>query len=85
MKATLSSKGQLVLPAEVRRRLRLGRGEEVEVEMRDGAVVLTPASRTRRYKKRRHPVSRLPVMVAAERPSRKVSAAEIARLSAALL
>jgi AbrB family looped-hinge helix DNA binding protein len=85
MKATLSSKGQLVLPAEVRRQLRLSRGQRLEIEVRDGAVVLRPASKVRRYKAGRHSVSGLPVMVAVDRPSRKVSAAEIAGLNAELL
>jgi AbrB family looped-hinge helix DNA binding protein len=84
MKAILSSKGQLVLPAEVRRRLKLGRGEQLEVEIVDGAVVLRPAFRRRRYKSTRHKVSGLPVMAALEPLARKVTAAEIARLLAEL-
>lgn len=84
MKATLSSKGQLVLPAEVRRQLGLNRGEALTIELRDDGVLLRPASRSRRYKTTRHPVSGLPVMTAVERPARKVTAAEIARLNAEL-
>ena len=84
MKASLSSKGQLVLPSEVRRQLRLAKGEQLDVEVRDGTVVLRPVSKTRRYKRRRHPVSRLPVMVAIDVPARRVTAAEIARLHAEL-
>jgi AbrB family looped-hinge helix DNA binding protein len=85
MKATLSSKGQIVLPAQVRKRLKLGRGEALEIELIEGAVVLRPASRRRRYRTALHPVSGLPVMVAIDAPTRKVSASEIARLNAELL
>jgi AbrB family looped-hinge helix DNA binding protein len=81
---TLSSKGQIVLPAEVRRRLRLVKGERLSVEVRDGSVVLRPLAEPRRYKSARHPRSGLPVMVALQPPKRKVSAAEIARLLAEL-
>jgi len=84
VKAILSSKGQVVLPAEVRRQLRLQQGDPLAVEVRDGTIVLRPVSRRRRYRARRHPVSGLPVMVAVERTARKVTAAEIARLNAEL-
>ena len=84
MKATLSSKGQLVLPAEIRRTLRLMRGEALTIEVREDGVLLRPAFYSRRYKRTRHPVSGLPVMTAVEPPARKVTAAEIARLNAAL-
>jgi len=84
MKATLSSKGQLVLPAEVRRQLRLARGEALTIEVREDGVLLRPMSRSRHYKTTRHPVSGLPVMTAVERPARRVTAAEIARLNAEL-
>ncbi len=84
MRATLSSKGQVVLPAEVRRRLRLVPGESLDVELVDDAVVLRMATSRRRYKRVRHPVSGLPVMVAIDPPARKVTAAEIARLASEL-
>lgn len=84
MKAKLSSKGQLVLPAAVRRRLGLARGESLTVEVHDDKVILRPLLRTRRYRKSRHPVSGLPVMTAIDPPARKVTAAEIARLHADL-
>jgi AbrB family looped-hinge helix DNA binding protein len=85
MKATLSSKGQLVLPAQIRRQLGLARGEALTIELRDDGVLLRPASRSRRYKATRHPVSGLPVMTALERPANKVTAVEIARLNAELV
>ncbi len=44
MEITLSSKGRLVLPAPLRRRLRLKRRAKFEVEERDGGVFLRPKS-----------------------------------------
>jgi len=82
---TVSSKGQLVLPAEVRRQLRIAKGERLSVEVRGDSVVLRPLTGRRRYKAARHPKSGLPVMVAVKPPKRKVNAAEIARLHAELL
>jgi AbrB family looped-hinge helix DNA binding protein len=43
MQLTLSSKGQLVLPAPVRRRLKLRKRAKLELEERDGGVFLRPA------------------------------------------
>jgi len=45
MQLTLSSKGQLVLPAPVRRRLRLKPRAKLDLEVRDGGVFLRPARR----------------------------------------
>ena len=42
MQATLSSKGQLVLPAPVRRRLKLKKRARLDLEVRDGGVFLRP-------------------------------------------
>ena len=85
MKTTVSSKGQVVLPAEVRRQLRLGKGERLSVEVRGESVVLRPLAEPRRYQTMRHRKSGLPVMVACKPPKRKVTAAEIARLHAELV
>ena len=85
MRATVSSKGQVVLPAEVRRQLRLVKGEQLSVEVHGASVVLRPLSEPRAYKKARHPQSGLPVMVALQPPKRRVTAAEIARLHAQLM
>lgn len=82
---TLSTKGQLVLPARVRRQLRLAKGERLSVEVRGDSVVLRPVARPRRYKTAQHPRSGLPVMVALKPPKRRVTAEEIARLHAELL
>ncbi|MBX3749252.1 MAG: AbrB/MazE/SpoVT family DNA-binding domain-containing protein [Opitutaceae bacterium] len=47
MQLTLSSKGQIVLPAPIRRRLRLKARSKLEVEERDGGVFIRLASRTK--------------------------------------
>jgi AbrB family looped-hinge helix DNA binding protein len=85
MNTTLSSKGQLVLPAAVRRQLRLAKGERLSVDVRGDSVVLRRVVERRRYRTTRHGTSGLPVMVALRPPKRRVSAAEIARLLAELL
>jgi AbrB family looped-hinge helix DNA binding protein len=40
--ATVSSKGQLVIPAEIRKKLRIRSGTQVAVDERDGRITLTP-------------------------------------------
>ncbi|MFT4624392.1 MAG: AbrB family looped-hinge helix DNA binding protein [Myxococcota bacterium] len=42
----LSTKGQVVLPKEVRDTLGLSTGTELEVEVRDGVVLLRPIRKT---------------------------------------
>ena len=42
MKTRLSTKGQVVLPSSIRRKLGLGAGDVLEAEARDGRVTLTP-------------------------------------------
>lgn len=42
MQLTLSSKGQIVLPAPMRRRLRLKVRSKLEIEERDGGLFLRP-------------------------------------------
>jgi AbrB family looped-hinge helix DNA binding protein len=85
METILSSKGQLVLPVEARKRLRLEKGERLSVEFRDGGVFLLPVVRNRGYRLEKHPVSGLSVMVPNRKSGHKVTAAEIARLNAELL
>ena len=85
MTTTLSTKGQFVLPAAARRKLKLTPGERLSVELRDDGVFLRPLHRAADYESRLHPVSGLPRMVARTRPPRKVSAEEIARLNAELM
>ncbi|MEY2882108.1 MAG: Antidote-toxin recognition MazE, bacterial antitoxin [Verrucomicrobiota bacterium] len=45
MVLTLSSKGQIVLPAPVRRKLRLRSRSKLELELRDGGVFLRPTGK----------------------------------------
>jgi AbrB family looped-hinge helix DNA binding protein len=85
MKATVSTTGQIVLPAEVRKRLRLVKGEHLSVEIRGDSVVLRPLAEPRRYQTARHPKSGLPVMAASPPSSRKVTAGRIARLYAEIV
>ena len=85
METTLSSKGQVVLPAAARRRLHLARGVRLAVEFRDGGVLLRPLNAPRAYKMVNHPVSGLPAMVPVGPRGRLVTAAEIAKLNAELL
>ncbi len=40
--ATVSSKGQVVIPAALRKKLRIKGGTRVAVEERDGKITLTP-------------------------------------------
>jgi AbrB family looped-hinge helix DNA binding protein len=56
MQVTLSSKGQVVLPAPVRRRLRLKARAKLDLEERDGGLFLRPAAATANIK----PIAHLP-------------------------
>lgn len=49
MQLTLSSKGQIVLPALMRRRLRLKPRSKLEIEERDGGLFLRPARLSRTF------------------------------------
>ena len=40
--ATVSSKGQVVIPASIRKKLRIKGGTRVAVSERDGSIMLTP-------------------------------------------
>jgi len=65
MQLTLSSKGQIVLPAPIRRRLKLKARSKLEIEERDGGVFIRPASRQKAIE----PIDYLPV--GAIRPSKR--------------
>ena len=45
--ATLSSKGQLVIPGELRRALHLKAGDRLLLSLQDGRLILEPAHHTR--------------------------------------
>ncbi len=56
MQITLSSRGQIVLPAPVRRRLRLKARDRLDLEEREGGVFLRPAESIPSFK----PIKLLP-------------------------
>jgi AbrB family looped-hinge helix DNA binding protein len=45
MHATLTVKGQVVIPAEIRKRLKLKKGTRLSVEEQDGRIVMAPQTR----------------------------------------
>ena len=47
MQITLSSKGQIVLPAPMRRVLGLRTGSKVSIEERDGGIFIQPARKAK--------------------------------------
>ena len=51
MKTKLSTKGQVVLPGPIRRKLGLQPGDELDASIRDGEITLRP-KRKRRFKAR---------------------------------
>ena len=46
MPATLSSKYQIVIPSEARKRLKLKAGDRLEVVMKDGMILLFPTPKS---------------------------------------
>ena len=49
MKATVSTKGQIVIPKEIRDHHRLSAGSRVEVEDRGDVIILRPTRPAKRY------------------------------------
>lgn len=65
MQTRVSSKGQVVLPGPIRRKLGLQTGETLEATVRDGGVLLAPVvSRAGKGKIIRDPVTGFPVLTA---------------------
>jgi len=65
MQTRVSSKGQVVLPVVVRRKLGLGPGDPLDVSVSKGRVVLTPLrSRARKPRIIIDPVTGLPALTA---------------------
>lgn len=63
MHTKISSKGQVVLPGELRRRLGLHAGDSLDVQVRDGLIVLTPPQKKIRPSKLvTHARTRLPAL-----------------------
>jgi AbrB family looped-hinge helix DNA binding protein len=65
MQTTVSTKGQVVLPGPLRRRLDIRAGDPLEADIEDGRIVLTPRKkRGRRVKIVKDPITGLPVLSA---------------------
>lgn len=45
MEATVTAKGQVIIPAQIRRRLGLKQGTRLRVEEHDGAIIMRPIAR----------------------------------------
>lgn len=65
MQTRVSTKGQVVLPGPIRRRLDIRPGDPLEVNIEDGRIVLAPRrKRSHQVKLMTDPVTRLPVLSA---------------------
>ena len=65
MQTKVSTKGQVVLPGPLRRRLDLRAGDSLDAEIEDGRIVLTPRKkRLHRAKLVTNPVTGLPALSA---------------------
>jgi AbrB family looped-hinge helix DNA binding protein len=65
MQTKLSTRGQVVLPGAIRRKLGLDAGDELSVTVEAGRVVLAPTKkRPRKTKIIKDPVTGLPVLTA---------------------
>ena len=63
MQTRLSTKGQVVLPGPLRRKLGIGPGDSLEVKLEAGSIVLTPQKKARRKTQIiADPVTGLPVL-----------------------
>jgi AbrB family looped-hinge helix DNA binding protein len=65
MQTKVSTKGQIVLPGPIRRRLGIRAGDPLDAAIEAGRIVLTPR-KARRLQVRiiKHPVTGLPVLTA---------------------
>jgi AbrB family looped-hinge helix DNA binding protein len=69
MTTKVSTKGQVVLPGPLRRKLGIRAGDPLEAKIEDGRIVLTPRRRPQKTKILTDPVTGLPVLSAgAEAP-----------------
>lgn len=65
MKTRVSTKGQIVLPGPIRRRLGILAGDPLDANIEDGCIVLTPLKKhTRKIRTITDPVTSLPVLSA---------------------
>jgi len=73
MNTRLSTKGQVVLPSPIRRRLRLRSGDELDASVENGRVILTPRIRRVRASIGVDPVTGLPVLAASDKAPKLTS------------
>ena len=65
MQTKLSTKGQVVLPGPLRRRLGIRAGDPLDVNVESGRIVLTPRkTRPHRVQIQTSPITGLPVLIA---------------------
>lgn len=85
---TIGRGGKLSLPAKIRRQLDLQRGDELEVDVDDGAVVLRPVRRDERTAADRRPEDHLDALHAwrdSTRPGSRSQLAEARKAAAAFV
>jgi AbrB family looped-hinge helix DNA binding protein len=76
MLTTVSTKGQVVVPGPIRRKLGLQPGDSLEATVEGQHIVLTPRKpRSRQARIIRDPVTGLPVLTAGPKASKLTSAA----------
>ena len=74
MQTRISSKGQVVLPGPIRRKLGLVPGDTLDASVKSGQIVLTPQnSRSAKAIARLDPLTNLPVLSAGPRAQRLTS------------
>jgi AbrB family looped-hinge helix DNA binding protein len=67
MQTKVSTKGQIVLPDRLRRRLGIQAGDSLEADIEAGSIVLTPLRKTRRKARIvSDPITGLPVLSAGD-------------------
>jgi len=72
---TVSTKGQVVVPSSIRRKLGLQPGDSLEASLEGQRIVLTPRKvRPRRARIIRDPVTGLPVLTSGPKTSKLTSA-----------
>jgi AbrB family looped-hinge helix DNA binding protein len=75
MFTTISTKGQVVVPSRIRRKLGLQPGDTLEARVEGQHIVLTPQKvRSRKARIIRDPVTRLPVLTAGPKAPNLTSA-----------
>jgi AbrB family looped-hinge helix DNA binding protein len=65
MQTRMSTKGQVVLPGQVRNKLGIRAGDPLDIDIEDGSIVLTPQKKARpKVKIITDPATGLPVLTA---------------------